>query len=447
MKGRFEYFSISGVNALPRFADENINPDIIQELRPLGSSISLYIHIPFCKSICHFCMLRKGAKAVESIPDSFISTVLNDLSLHIDTFKDITISSVYFGGGTPSMLHPSQFTKIISSIACNFKLDPKLEISFEGEATSLNNPSLLLCLKQNSVRRISYGVQTFDPALRELLGRTDTIKDLFNLRNSLDKYGFDEVNIDYIYSLPNTDRRFIEKELQILNKYCPTSIDCHPLKYISCSSFMLDAIKANRMEIPNAELRINLFNDIRSWCLNNNYQEQFVDQYSTRKLKNTNKYMRHLYGLDGGEYIGIGPGARSHYGNYGFTKYQNFHEYSRALQENIYPIHRIAYAPHSDNYITCFPKRNDLLTLNDIMSSQQSSYFIKILSQLTNDGYLKFSDDGYQLTALGLSWYQNLQELLLSERQRKNHSLNIKKRSQKFEKYNNYFDKIGGELC
>jgi len=443
----FDQFSISGVNALPRFGLSNDKITNAADIRPFAGEFSLYIHIPFCKSICHFCMLRRGAKAVKEVPQLFIEYIIKDIISHRKQFEKSSINAIYFGGGTPSMLSSKQFEDILTAVHDNYSVSKKVEITFEGEAQTLSDENLLAILKTNGVERISFGLQTFNSEIRGILGRTDTIEDVDHVFEILSKYDFKEINVDYLYNLPNTDISFLKEELHLIRDRNPTSIDCHPLKYTSCSGSMLQNIVNRKMSIPDSRLRIDMFNYIRESLLSYGFKEQFVDQYSLYDNTESNKYMRHLYGLDGGEYLGIGPGSRSHYGNMGYTKIQNIDNYISAVQHKKLPIERITLATLIDNYITCFPKRNDKLFLTDVSKSSNSHYFNKQLQGLVFDGYLKFEVDHYILTSKGRNWYQNLQEILLSPSQRVKHMESAEIRQKKIQNYGSYFDNLGKILC
>jgi coproporphyrinogen III oxidase-like Fe-S oxidoreductase len=439
----FEKFSISGVNALPRFGSSKLATSAISGLKPINKEIALYIHIPYCKSICHFCMLRRGAKAIKEVPKVYIDAIIEDLHSNIPNLEGCRINSIYFGGGTPSMLHPGQFELILTAIKSAYAVNENVEITFEGESSTLKNNELLSCLKSNDVQRISFGLQTFDPALRTLLGRTDTIEDIQELFQQLSLYNFKEVNVDYLYNLPDTTADFVYQELEQLIRLAPTSIDFHPLKYISCSRHMLQNIIDEKRALPTASERIEMFNVIRNWNFENGFKEQFVDQYSIYENTETNQYMRNLYGLDGGEYLGIGPGSRSHFGDIGFTKVQSIDSYIQSLSEKRSPVDKSINAPLIDNYIACFPKRNDFLPVSVLERSSNPAFYKETFKALAEHGYLLLNDAGYKLTSTGLNWYQNMQEELLSPGQRFRHKENIPARISKFSLYGDYFKNIG----
>lgn len=440
---KFSSFSIAGINALPRFGVNNAGNDTSWLCRPNNKRLSMYIHIPFCKSICHFCMLRKGARAVDEVDASFVRLLIKDIESCVGILEGVSIGAIYFGGGTPSMLSAHQFELIIHSLRKMLPVDDNCEITVEGEPVSLNNDDLLCAFTANNVSRISYGLQTFDAGMRELLGRADSVSDVYLIREKLEKYAFREINIDYIYNLPGTGLDFVQKDFELLEKYNVTSIDCHPLKYISCSKFMLNRIRAERLSIPDPMLRIEMYRYIRDWCFGHGYKEQFADQYSVYDVSETNHYMRSLYGLDGGEYVGIGPGSRSHFGDYGFRKFQNIDAYANALDCGRAPLENKVFAPHADNYITCFPKRNDQLKVHDIQQSDTGDYFMELLSQLSVLGYIQQVEEVFELTGLGMDWYQNLQEILLTPGQKEKHHQNVEKRIKKMTGFDNYFINAG----
>jgi coproporphyrinogen III oxidase-like Fe-S oxidoreductase len=103
--------------------------------------------------------------------------------------------------------------------------------------------------------------------------------------------------------------------------------------------------------------------------------------------------------------MGFGPGARSHVGDVGLTNIQQIDVYSKLVTAGKKPINKIVHAPLSDNYINCFPKRNDFLALENIEKTSDPSYFLNKLNKLGDEGYLNFNVFNYTLTPMGLNWY------------------------------------------
>lgn len=446
MSKLFEKFSIGGINALPRFGKRNDNPLMISEVehRNISSQpVGVYIHIPFCLSICPFCMLRRGAKKNNAVEESYISAVIGELKNKVDVFKIERSDCLYIGGGTPSVMSETQIFRLITEFKKIVKTTDDFEITFEGEAQTLKKKEKLEMLKSIGVSRISFGVQTFDNTVRTLLGRTDTLDDVYELLASAANIGIEDINIDYMYNLPGTTLDFIEKDLEIVDRIAVTSIDCHPLKYISCSSGLLKRIKDQNLSIPDASLRIAMFSLINKRLIAQKFEMQFADQYSKLNRPGNNIYMQHLYGLRGGEYIGIGAGARGHIYNCGYSNFVDIEKYLHN-SKNMLPLYeKVVDASMIDNYIACFPKRNDVLKNTEIDQSKNSSYYYQKLNTLKENKLLKNSTVGWMLTDKGMEWYQNIQEFLLSPRQHTLHLETIISREEKLKTFDGYFSNAG----
>lgn len=439
---QYERFSRVGINALPRFGTGSAAA-LAHGVEPLSPSIGLYVHIPFCRSLCRFCMLRRGSSARRNVPEVFIDALEAEIRLAQPITQDVKVGALYFGGGTPSLLSAAQVERLMGALRHSFIFENTLEITFEGEATSLCDTSLLMCLRDNGVQRVSFGLQTFDEDLRRLLGRFDTVADLYRLREALERISIPEINVDYLYCLPGTEIEFVTAELAKLHSYSVSSVDCHPLKYASCSRHMLNTIKVEGRRVPNAALRIAFFELIRESMLSAGFAEQFVDQYTRNAPATTNRYMRYLYGLDGGEYLGLGPGARSHFGDYGFQNVTDYAEYQRLLSTGVRPVSKSVHAPLSDNFVCCFPKRNDILSEDQVNGAASNEYLRGRLDHLRDGGFVELSGEGYSMTPQGLRWYQNLQEDLLSETQRGLHLKTVNERQIGANDFNGYFESLG----
>lgn len=435
------------VNALPRFGDAGaLDAESIVGL-PIRAPhrAALYLHIPYCLSICRFCMLRRGAKASEGVPDAFVDALIFEMRLIADRYRPDLIGAVYVGGGTPSLLSPMQIERLFAGIRTIFRAD-QAEFTFEGEAQSLLRPGVLDAMQDSGVSRVSFGVQTFDEDIRALLGRTDSVADLWRLRERLHTMKFDEINVDLLYNLPGGPD-VLRQDLATLAEYAPSSVDCHPLKYASCSYEMLSSIVLRHLPVPDGRERSEAFNYIREWMGHNQFNEQFVDQYCRPDAPTKSRYMQYLYGNDGGEYLGCGPGARSHVSDIGLSNMASFDEYYAALERGALPIRRAVRAPLADNYIACFPKRNDTLLRESVLSSSVPGYFLDVLGALTAAGLLEApSGNEWRVSNVGLPRYQGLQELLLSPSQRANHTRSVRDRSSKLLRFGEYFAGLGTDL-
>jgi len=443
---KFDSFSIQTVTALPRF-DQNRSVHKFGAVIPNATKASIYINIPYCRSICRFCMLRKAAKLNETVPDEFITILLDEIEKKAFLFQDVVIDSVYFGGGTPSLLNSWQVDRILKLIYKKFATSSVLECVIEGEAKSFLRNNFLEDIYKLGVRKISFGLQTLDPEMRNFLGRTDSVEETIEVANVGNEIGFDEINVDYMYNLPGFSLEKIIKDVENMLSIGYNSIDCHPLKYISCSSKMLNDIYSSGMKLPSAFDRIEQYNTLRDMIMEFGMKEQLIDQYTSLDVDNTNLYIRKLNALDGGQYIGFGPGARSYYGGYGFLNPKSLHDYSSNIEGKLSYENGVL-SSDVNNYITRFPKRNQPISKEVLNKSNYSKiYEIKFL-KLVDSNYASYDNnlEHFVLTHDGRSWYQNLQEYLLSPGQHDFHTATSRKRDYKFEKFDGYFDTIGSHL-
>jgi oxygen-independent coproporphyrinogen-3 oxidase len=425
---RYTRFSAFGVNALPRFGDVSLDAAAVDETRVRSPRYAVYVHVPYCRTLCEFCMLRRGSLARAEIPDTFLEALDRDFEATSAASTGAVADSLYVGGGTPSLLSGRQVSRLLASARRWFDFLPDAEVTFEGEAASLRDEELLATLVGEGVARVSFGVQTFDPEMRALLGRSDSLEDVRRTREALDVHGFRDVNVDLMYALPGTTLASVESDLDELHALAPTSVDCHPLKYPSCSKRMLAEMQRSNRTVPSAATRIAMYTRFRSYFLEQGYTELFADQYAVERRAGPQRYLRHLYGLDGGEYVGVGPGARSHYDDVGVQKTLSVANYVEAARGGRSLVERSVRAPLADNYVTCFPKRNDLLTHARIDASPSREFFWRRLGELVRLGYVESGPAGFRLTNEGTHWYQNLQEDLLSESQSAAHQARARTR-------------------
>ena len=160
----------------------------------------IYIHIPFCKSRCSYCDFATGLYNSD-LAERYVNALLVDIETTRITDLQQSVDTIYFGGGTPSMLAPGQIEQLLESVHRRFLIDPAAEITMEINPGSVTKSGLAE-FRRSGVNRASFGAQTFDDSELARLGRshssTDTLKTFDALRDS----GFDNISFDLIAGLP-----------------------------------------------------------------------------------------------------------------------------------------------------------------------------------------------------------------------------------------------------
>ena len=184
---------------------------------------SVYIHIPFCRSICSYCDFCKFLYNKE-----WASGYLKKLDYEIESrYMGEVIKTIYIGGGTPSILNNEELD-ILFEIIKKFNLSNEYEFTFECNIEDINE-SLIDKLIKNKVNRISIGIESFDPKNLSTMGRTCSFEDALEKVNLIRKKGIDNINLDLMYALPDEKMKTLKTDIKLLLKLNPSHISTYSL--------------------------------------------------------------------------------------------------------------------------------------------------------------------------------------------------------------------------
>ena len=160
----------------------------------------IYIHIPYCKQKCHYCNFYSFASG--QYRDDFVDALLSEIDLRKDYLQDQEIGTVYFGGGTPSLLSADEINKILEKVKTDFKVKPEVEITLEANPDDITDEKLR-SFKDTPINRFSMGIQSFHDDDLEYLNRVHNGKHAIQSIELALKYGFNNLTIDLIYGIPS----------------------------------------------------------------------------------------------------------------------------------------------------------------------------------------------------------------------------------------------------
>ncbi len=266
----------------------------------------IYLHIPFCKQKCHYCNFFSVATL--SRKDAFVSALLKEIELRKDYLQGETVNTIYFGGGTPSLLHISDLALIIEHLTRHFDIDHLAEITLEANPDDINEDKAREWRTQ--VNRLSIGIQSFFDDDLHYLNRVHNANQSFRAIQDVKNTGFDNLTIDLIYGIPTlTDDKwaknldfFFSLDIPHLSAYSLTVEQKTPLALL---------IQKGKYAPVDENLSVGHFRML---------QEQIkVHDFIHYEISNFAKegyYSRHnsLYWL-GGHYLGLGPSAHSFNGH------------------------------------------------------------------------------------------------------------------------------------
>ena len=160
---------------------------------------SLYIHIPFCKQKCIYCDFLSGTN--HSLMAAYVDAIIKEMDRYTDFFNDDPIHTIYFGGGTPSLLPANLLEKLFVAIRNHWNIDDVIEVTLECNPENIT-PSFLEQLKQMPINRLSIGVQSLIDDELKWLGRCHNAETAINAIRLAQRSGFDNISCDLIFALP-----------------------------------------------------------------------------------------------------------------------------------------------------------------------------------------------------------------------------------------------------
>jgi oxygen-independent coproporphyrinogen-3 oxidase len=186
----------------------------------------LYLHIPFCKKACHYCDFHFSTQLDSK--GLLTKAMCAELELQRDYLQGEIIKTVYFGGGTPSLLSHAEFELIFNAIHKNFSVQPDSEITIEANPDDLTDEKLI-SLKSLGVNRLSIGIQSLDDEVLRFLNRShDSIQAVKSIETAR-KRGFSNINVDLIYAIPGREIALLHKDIDQLLSLEPEHVSAYSL--------------------------------------------------------------------------------------------------------------------------------------------------------------------------------------------------------------------------
>ncbi|HCX21691.1 MAG: oxygen-independent coproporphyrinogen III oxidase [Flammeovirgaceae bacterium] len=189
-----------------------------------GKEISLYIHLPFCESLCTYCGCTTRITKNHSVETKYIQYLLKEWTIYLNTFGARPIvKEIHLGGGTPTFFSAENLELLIGGILENVVLADNYEFGFEGHPGNTTEAHLKT-LSRLGFRRISLGIQDFDPEVQKTINRKQTFEQVQHVTELARKYGFKSVNFDLIYGLPKQTTRSVAKTIEQTIQLNPSRI-------------------------------------------------------------------------------------------------------------------------------------------------------------------------------------------------------------------------------
>ena len=275
-----------------------------------GDIMSIYIHIPFCISICTYCDFCKII-----YNEKYISKYLDMLEKEIkERYKGEKVKTIFIGGGTPTSLSLDELKRLFDIIKV-FNVEEKIEYTIESNVESIDEDKLKL-MRDYGINRISIGVESFDNDTLKLLGRKHNRIDIFNKIELVKKY-FDNINIDLIYAAYN-DIDILKKDMNYFLRL--------DIPHISTYSLIIEdntMLKINGTKNISEDLDYEMYKYIEKTLKDNNYKHYEISNYAKEEYESKHN----LVYWDNDEYYGFGLSSTSYVDNKRSVNTKNLSKY------------------------------------------------------------------------------------------------------------------------
>jgi oxygen-independent coproporphyrinogen III oxidase len=265
----------------------------------------IYIHIPFCKQACHYCDFHFSTSLKNKA--DIVAAIVKEIHQKKDFFDDTDIvESVYFGGGTPSLLAVSDFEIIIDALFKNFKIPKKIEFTVEANPDDIIFEKLV-SLKNLGVNRLSIGVQSFNDNDLKTMNRSHNAAHAINCLAIATNAGIANLSIDLMYGLPNQTVQKWYKNLLIAQQLNIQHISCYCLT-VEEKTVLHKLLKEKKIEATDENTAAEHFTTLMQWAKENDFEHYEISNFAKpefRAVHNTNYWLNK-------NYIGIGPSAHSY---------------------------------------------------------------------------------------------------------------------------------------
>lgn len=282
----------------------------------MKNKLGLYIHIPFCASKCSYCDFYSFA-ANDSQIDEYIKALIKEIKNWSEKCTQYVVDTVYFGGGTPSLIGGERLAQIIKTIYDSFNVKSDAEITVECNPDSINE-DLLLNLKKVNVNRLSIGVQAMQDDMLKALSRRHTAFEAKQAVNLAKKYGFNNISLDLMYALPNQSIDMVLDSLNQMLELEPTHLSCYALKVEDGTPLA----KQNPI-LPDEDIAADMYNAICDTLKKHDFEHYEISNWAKNGY-----YSRHNSRYwDLSEYLGIGSSAHSLFNGQRFEYSANINDF------------------------------------------------------------------------------------------------------------------------
>lgn len=290
--------------------------------------LGIYIHIPFCRQKCGYCDFY-SVKFDEESESRYVGALIKEIKYYKELLSlKYTVDTVYFGGGTPSILSPSNIIRITECLNASFSMDGNSEISMEANPNTFTEANLHL-YKKAGINRLSIGIQSLNDTILQGIGRLHDSREALEAIDISLKKGFENINADVMFNIPGQTVEDIRSTLNQIAERGVKHVSFYSLK-LEKGTPMFDMEKNHKIIMPDEEEERGMYYAGREVMEKNNLPQYEISNFAMKdyQCRHNLKYWQQE------EYLGLGPSAHSFLNNRRFSSASNIRSYINDSEHN-----------------------------------------------------------------------------------------------------------------
>jgi oxygen-independent coproporphyrinogen-3 oxidase len=357
----------------------------------------IYLHIPFCRQACHYCNFHFSTSL--KLKNEFVGALLKEISLQKNYLPAEPLHTIYFGGGTPSLLSKEELSAILQTLHLHFQVAADAEITLEANPDDISEQKLQ-DWKQVGVNRLSIGVQSFFEEDLRWMNRAHSAQQAIDNLQLAKKY-FDNITIDLIYGTPTLpDEKWQHNVQQAIALGIP-HLSCYALT-VEPGTALAAMINKHKTTDVNTEDQARQFLLLMDWLQQAGYEHYEISNFalSGRRSRHNSSYWQ------GAPYLGLGPSAHSFNGRSRQWNISNNALYIQSLMENKVPfeIETLTDTQRLNEYIMTSLRTIEGLDLGWVVSrfgEREANQLQRASQPYIDSGKMRFYNNHLQLTKEG----------------------------------------------
>jgi len=352
----------------------------------------VYIHIPFCRQACHYCNFHFTTSL--RYKDDLITALIKEIEMQKNYLAGETIETIYFGGGTPSLLEIEDIILIVEKIKNTFPVSPDTEITFEANPDDITEEKIVHW-KQAGINRLSIGIQSFFDEDLQWMNRVHTAQQAIDNLQLAKKY-FDNFTIDLIYGIPGlTDEKW-KQNVEIAIALNVPHLSCYALT-VEQKTPLIKMIREQKKENVDPDKQSKQFLLLMQWMEDAGYEHYEISSFALTgwRSRHNSSYWQ------GKKYLGIGPSAHSFDCNSRQWNISNNQQYIESINKGIIPFQKevLTEAQKLNEYIMTSLRTIEGLDLRK--TGNVSERLIAFANKYIESGLMKLADHHLILTKEG----------------------------------------------